>query len=100
MGISQESGFYEIDCYDSGVPFDESILKEFGKRGLTTGGTGEGLANMMDTLQRYQISLTITEYEETEEFSKCMNFCFSDDFEVAYSGHNSHLFHLYKESLP
>ena len=100
MGISQESGFYEIDCYDSGVPFDESILKEFGKRGLTTGGTGEGLANMMDTLQRYQISLTITEYEETEEFSKCMSFCFSDDFEVAYSGHNSHLFHLYIESLP
>ncbi len=97
MGISPESGFYEIDIYDSGVPFEERILREFGHRGLTTGGTGEGLANMLDTLRKYHISLAITEYPPDEEFSKCLNFCFAGDFEVAYYGKQKDSFHLYPE---
>lgn len=95
MGISQESGFYEIDIYDSGIPFPENILREFGRRGLTTGGTGEGLANMLETLKKYRISLAITEYAPIEEFSKCINFCFAGDFEVAYYGERADCFELY-----
>ncbi len=98
MGVSQESGFYEIDVYDSGVPFEKRILREFGRRGLTTGGTGEGLANMLDTLRIYHVSLAIMEYTPAEEFSKCLNFCFAGDFEVAYYGRQKDCFQLYEES--
>ena len=47
MGIA-DNGFYEIDIYDTGEPFPEFVLENFGRRGLTTGGTGEGLANMLE----------------------------------------------------
>lgn len=82
FGIS-DSGFYEIDVYDSGEPFPEFVLERFGKRGLTTGGTGDGIPNMLKILQKYGISLVIEEFSPEESgFSKCMTLCFGRNFEV------------------
>ena len=97
MGFSKESGRYEIDIYDSGEPFPDKILSQFGRRGLTTGGTGEGLANMLEILEKYRIHLTITEYPDDEDMSKCLNFCFGESFAVSYQGERRGQFHLYCE---
>lgn len=97
MGFSKESGRYELDVYDSGEPFPDKILSQFGRRGLTTGGTGEGLANMLETLKKYRIRLMITEYSDEEDMSKCLNFCFGESFAVSYHGERLGQFRLYCE---
>lgn len=96
MGVS-EYDYYEIEVYDSGEPFPEEILREFGRRGLTTGGTGQGIANMLETLRTYHIALSITEFSEEEEFAKCMDFCFGEEFEISFRGERSGIFRLYSE---
>lgn len=61
---------FQVDIYDDGVPFPLFILNEFGKRGNTQGGTGNGIADMMDFLERHQATYQLTEYEESATFSK------------------------------
>ena len=49
--------------YDSGVEFNKDVLKNLGKRPITTyideGGTGMGFMNTFDTLKKYNASLII-----------------------------------------
>lgn len=61
---------FQVDIYDDGVPFPLFILNEFGKRGNTQGGTGNGIADMMDFMERHQATYQLTEYEESATFSK------------------------------
>lgn len=82
FGLS-DSGFYEIDVYDSGEPFPKFVLEHFGRRGLTTGGTGEGIANMLEILQKYRAGLIIEEFSlEKSDCSKCITLRFGGNFEV------------------
>lgn len=67
----------EFHIHDSGVPFPQKILDCFGQRGNTTWGTGNGIADLMDTLNRVHASIRITPSEEPEDvFTKeiCIRF--------------------------
>lgn len=71
------NGCFEIRIYDSGVPFPETILEHFGERGNTTGGTGNGIADTVGTLNRYHASLALELIEpETDIYTKCIHITF------------------------
>lgn len=61
---------FQVDIYDDGIPFPLFILNEFGKRGNTQGGTGNGIADMLDFLEQHQATYQLIEYEEGATFSK------------------------------
>lgn len=61
---------FQVDIYDDGIPFPLFILNEFGKRGKTQGGTGNGIADMLDFLEQHQATYQLIEYEEGATFSK------------------------------
>ncbi len=56
----KETGM-EIVVYDNGQMIPELVLEKFGERGVTTGGTGNGLADLVDLLDTYDGSLVIEE---------------------------------------
>ena len=56
----KETGM-EIVVYDNGQMIPEVVLEKFGERGVTTGGTGNGLADLMNLLDMYDGSLVIEE---------------------------------------
>ncbi|MFA9379056.1 MAG: hypothetical protein ACERKZ_20270 [Lachnotalea sp.] len=60
----------EIEIFDDGVQFPIHILNEFGKRGNTEGGTGQGLAEIIEFLGRYKATYKLTEYDDLTGFSK------------------------------
>ncbi|OYP32234.1 hypothetical protein CG709_06545, partial [Lachnotalea glycerini] len=68
MGCVNEA--LEVEIYDDGVTFPIHILNEFGKRGNTDGGTGHGIAEMLDILNRYNASYKLTEYDGDMGFTK------------------------------
>ena len=68
MGIIGD--ILQIDIYDDGVAFPLSILDEFGKRGNTEGGTGNGLTDMLELLEKHQATYQLTEYEREDTFTK------------------------------
>lgn len=72
-----QSGCVLIQIYDSGVPFPPYILEHFGERGSTTWGTGNGLADMMETLNRVKASIEINMDMKPEDvFTKGIYICF------------------------
>ncbi len=68
MGIIGD--ILQIDIYDDGVAFPLSILDEFGKRGNTEGGTGNGITDMLALLEKHQATYQLTEYEREDTFTK------------------------------
>ncbi|MCI8327158.1 MAG: hypothetical protein HFI37_05205 [Lachnospiraceae bacterium] len=60
----------QIEIYDNGAPFPLFVLDSFGKRGMTQGGTGNGISDILETLERYQATFCLTEYEENATYSK------------------------------
>ena len=60
----------QIDIYDDGVAFPLFILDEFGKRGNTEGGTGNGVTDMLELLEKHQATYQLTEYEREDTFTK------------------------------
>lgn len=80
-----ENGCVLIRIYDSGVPFPDQILERFGERGNTTWGTGNGIADMMETVNRVHASIEINmEMDPGDVFTKELSICFdgNDDFHV------------------
>lgn len=72
-----ENGCVLIRIYDSGIPFPDHILERFGERGNTTWGTGNGLADLMETVNRVQASIEInTEMAPEDVFTKEISICF------------------------
>lgn len=61
IGVKENS--LEIDIFDTGMEFSLHVLDHFGQRGITTGGTGNGLADMVELLTEHQASLLIRENE-------------------------------------
>ncbi len=67
----------EIRLYDSGVPFPAKILENLGERGNTTDGTGNGLADTVETLRHYGASFAIEPIEPgTDIYTKCIHIAF------------------------
>ena len=60
----------QIDIYDDGVAFPLFILDEFGKRGNTEGGTGNGVTDMLELLEKHKATYQLTEYEKEDTFTK------------------------------
>ncbi len=68
---------FEIRLYDSGVPFPPVILEHMGERGNTTDGTGNGLADTIETLDHYHASFAIESIEPgTDIYTKCVHIAF------------------------
>lgn len=66
-----------IRVYDSGIPFPPYILEHFGERGYTTWGTGNGLADLMDTVTRVHGSIEINmDMDPGDVFTKEIYICF------------------------
>ena len=55
----------------------EPILEHFGERGNTTWGTGNGLADMMETVNRARASIEINRQMDPQDvFTKGIFICF------------------------
>lgn len=68
---------FEIRLYDSGVPFPPVILAHMGERGNTTDGTGNELADTIETLGHYHASFAIEPIEPgTDIYTKCVHIAF------------------------
>ena len=68
---------FELRLYDSGVPFPPKILEHLGERGNTTDGTGNGIADTVDTLRHYRASFVIEPIEpDTDIYTKCIHIAF------------------------
>lgn len=64
------NGVLELEIYDDGLPFPIHILNEFGKRGNTDGGTGHGIAEVLEIVKRYNATFKLTEYQDNNGFTK------------------------------
>lgn len=75
-----------IQIFDTGIPFPPYVLERFGERGNTTWGTGNGLADMMETVKRAHASIEVnTKLGQEDAFEKVISICFDgkDQVEVA-----------------
>ena len=59
--IGKKEDTVEIDIFDNGAEIPLAVLEQFGTRGVTTGGTGNGLADITEALREDGISLVIRE---------------------------------------
>ena len=81
--VKDEDEHVLIRIYDSGIPFPPYVLERFGERGNTTWGTGNGLADLMDTLKRVHASIEInTEMAPGDVFTKEICICFDGEDRV------------------
>lgn len=70
---------FEIRLYDSGVPFPPKILEHLGERGNTTDGTGNGIADTVETLRHCRASFVIEPIEPgTDIYTKCIHIAFDE----------------------
>ncbi len=72
-----EYGYIEVHIHDSGVPFPTEILEKFGERGNTTWGTGNGIADLVESLRRVHGSVEVVPETDPEDiFTKeiCIRF--------------------------
>lgn len=68
---------YEIEIHDNADLFPIEILKHFGERGYTTGGTGNGIADILDTVDLADASFCLEEYPpDSSLFTKRIAVCF------------------------
>lgn len=72
MGASQEG--YIFSVFDSGIPFDADVLRNFGKKRLTTrlssGGSGIGLMTLFEITQKCEASFCIEEFFHLSAYTK------------------------------
>lgn len=84
LGVNQ-NGFYEADFYDSGAPFSKAVLSRLGERGNTTGGTGNGLADILEILRYSGGSMRIESCSAvTRGYTKVIKVIFDGNGEITY----------------
>ena len=70
--------WFVIELSDTGIPFQEKSLLQFGIQQLTThkdsGGSGIGLMDIWKLKEKYHASIHITEYQDSAPFSKRITF--------------------------
>lgn len=83
IGCQQED-ILEIAVMDNGVEFPLHVLEVFGKRGVTTGGTGNGLADIKEFAMDMKASIRVDEFDgETDLFTKKISIIF-DNKQICY----------------
>lgn len=76
MGNNQD-GEYEISVYDNGAAFPRHVLKRLGQRGVTTDGTGHGMADVFEVLDKYKISYMLEQhFPKGQMFTKVVRLIF------------------------
>lgn len=84
FGIIEE--YYSISVWDSGIPFTKETLLHLGIKQYTThkkdGGSGIGLMSTCELLQKYQASIQIEEYMNSESlYQKKVSILFDNKYE-------------------
>ena len=70
-------GILEIEVVDNGDQFPIFVIEAFGSRGVTTGGTGNGLADLVEFADETKASLCVEEFAwETNAFTKKVSIIF------------------------
>lgn len=84
LHFGQAAGrIYQITIADSGIPFTIRTLENLGAVGNTTGGSGYGIASIIETCQKVHASVKLTEYgEHVTGFSKKICISFSGQFRI------------------
>ena len=82
----------EISVVDNGASFPLYVIDTFGKRGVTTGGMGNGLADLVDFAKEIKASICLDEFEgRTNSFTKKISIIFDKKginyFNSARRGH-------------
>lgn len=67
----------EIGVVDNGAPFPLYVIETFGKRGVTTGGMGNGLADLVEFAKEIKASICLDEFEgRANSFTKKISIVF------------------------
>lgn len=67
----------EIAVVDNGAEFPLHVIQAFGSRGVTTGGTGNGLADLVEFADEIKASIRVDEFAwETSSFAKKVSIIF------------------------
>lgn len=86
LAFGLKDGFYELDIYDTGIPFEISTLLTLGVEKCSThlneGGTGIGFITTFETLNRTNASIVITEFD-SNTYSKCIG--------IKFDNHNAYI---------
>lgn len=79
MGYNR-SGAYELSISDNGVPFPQHVLEHLGERGVTTDGTGHGLADTFSVLDKYKVSFYLKQNPgQNVVYSKTIRLVFDEE---------------------
>lgn len=69
----------EVNVVDNGAEFPLYVLEAFGKRGITTGGTGNGLADLVEFAKEIKASICLDEFEgRASSFTKKISVIFDN----------------------
>lgn len=81
LTIGHKNGYYAVDVYDSGPPFSQEVLSNFGSRPVTThkdrGGSGIGLMTVSELCEKYHADFTVEDFPESSSYRKKVSVCFS-----------------------
>ncbi|MFI3213307.1 MAG: hypothetical protein R3Y24_08180 [Eubacteriales bacterium] len=76
LGCKRE-GVLEVVVYDNGADFPVKVLNSFGSVGITTGGTGYGLADLVGYVDKMEASVRLEEFEAgNHSFAKSLAIIF------------------------
>lgn len=86
FGYNMED-FYEISVYDNGNPFPAHVLEHLGERGITTDGTGHGMADIFAVLRKGHGSFALEQkMPENSIFTKGIRITFDGKAHVEKRG--------------
>ena len=73
----QYEDILEVAVVDNGTEFPLHVIEAFGKRGVTTGGTGNGLADLVEFADETGASISVDEFDgKTSLFTKKVSIIF------------------------
>lgn len=78
--LGTENDCFSISIFDSGLPFDNKVIENLGKRRITThrktGGSGIGLMTTAELLRKCKASLVVDENIDNENYAKKVSVIF------------------------
>ena len=78
--FGSENESFTVSIYDSGLPFEQQVIENLGKRRITThrktGGSGIGLMTTAQLLKKHNASLMIDESIDNESYVKKVSVIF------------------------
>lgn len=83
--LGTENDCFSISIFDSGLPFDNKVIENLGKRRITThrktGGSGIGLMTTAELLRKCKASFVIDENVDSDSYSKRVSVIFDGQSE-------------------